>query len=180
MPSGKTARRLVPFPKPTDAPQICLCFEDIANAVDNDVEGGQGTLAERPSAKLRGRVYMVEGDATAENNNVLWWDNGITWVRIGVRATLASTTEVERVGAFSVSSVRDAIVIARVEAVGVSAAMEAGIHRALPPVFIPHIIVPEIAAGKSAAGPILLPAGVEAQVLPLGAGAKAFTRHYYL
>jgi hypothetical protein len=82
MPTGKTARRSLPYLEPTDAPKLHETGQLLAAALDNDVEGGQGTLAERPAAKLRGRVYTVQGDATAVNNGILWWDTGATWVPI--------------------------------------------------------------------------------------------------
>jgi hypothetical protein len=82
MPSGATARRKLPFIKPTDAPKISELSELLANALDNDVEGGQGTLAERPAAKLRGRIWMVQGDATEANNGNIWWDTGAIWVQL--------------------------------------------------------------------------------------------------
>jgi hypothetical protein len=80
--SGKTARRLLSFLLTTDPPEIHSAAELLANQLDNDVEGGQGKLSERPAAKLRGRVYVVEGDATAANNGIIWWDNGTTWVAL--------------------------------------------------------------------------------------------------
>jgi hypothetical protein len=81
-PSGKTTRRLLTFIKPTDAPELSLLSEKLANQLDNDVEGGQGKLSERPSAALRGRLYVVQGDATAANNGIVWWDTGGTWIAV--------------------------------------------------------------------------------------------------
>jgi hypothetical protein len=82
MASGRTARRLLQFCKPTDAPAISSYTEALANQLDNDVEGGQGKLSERSAAKLRGRIYVVQGDATEANNGIVWWDTGSTWIAV--------------------------------------------------------------------------------------------------
>jgi hypothetical protein len=99
--TGKSARRLLPFIKPTDAPAINEWGNLLTAALDNDVEGGQGKLSERPAAALRGRVWMVQGDAVAANNGVVWWDTGATWVSINpggsgyVSSLLENNTEYE-------------------------------------------------------------------------------------
>lgn len=77
---GKTARRLLPFPKATDAPAVTADIQALATALDNDVEIHQGKLSERPAAALSGRMYLVQGDATPANNGIIWTDNGSTWV----------------------------------------------------------------------------------------------------
>lgn len=82
MASGKSARRLLQFFKTTDAPAISAWSEALVAQLDNDVEGGQGTLAGRPVAALRGRVWVVQGDATEANNGIVWWDTGATWIAL--------------------------------------------------------------------------------------------------
>jgi hypothetical protein len=104
--SGRTARRLLQFWKPGDAPTISAWSEALAGQLDNDVEGGQGTLAARPAAALRGRIWVVQGDATAANNGVVWWDTGSTWIAIGA----TPLPPVTRTGSFT-AQVGEAIII---------------------------------------------------------------------
>lgn len=85
MPSGKSSRRNLPFLETTDAPKYHEWGQLLAAALDNDVEGGQGILSARTNASIRGRVYMVQGDATAANNGILWWDTSATWVALQPR-----------------------------------------------------------------------------------------------
>lgn len=82
--TGKTARRLLKFLLTTDPPEIHAALEGLANQLDNDVEGGQGKLSERPAPSVRGRVWMVQGEVGSEavNNGVLTWDTGATWVAV--------------------------------------------------------------------------------------------------
>jgi len=83
MATGKTTRRSLPYPKTTDAPKVATDMEALAEALDNDVEGGQGTLAARPGAPYtRGRLYVVQGDTTTANNGIVWWDNGTNWIAV--------------------------------------------------------------------------------------------------
>jgi microcystin-dependent protein len=56
----------------------------------------QGTLALRPESSvstpgIRGRYYMVVGDAVAANNGVLWRDNGTGWDRVAPSGSTADT-----------------------------------------------------------------------------------------
>lgn len=77
-PSGTTARRKLPFIKPTDAPKLSELSELLANALDNDVEVKTGKLSERPASSLFGRLFYVQGD-TAANNGITWIDLGASW-----------------------------------------------------------------------------------------------------
>jgi hypothetical protein len=86
MPSH-TARRELTYPIPADAPTISKAFETLANQLDSDVVGGQGKLSERPAAKLRGNIYVVQGDAIAANNGIVWWDTGATWLAVNLPGT---------------------------------------------------------------------------------------------
>jgi hypothetical protein len=99
MASGRTARRLLQFYKPTDAPTLSAWSEALANQLDNDVEGGQGKLSERPPAKLRGRVFVVQGDATEANNGIVWWDTGATWLAVNHQVGAGPTVTTPGVGA---------------------------------------------------------------------------------
>lgn len=83
MASGRSPRRLLQFFKPTDAPTLSAYTEALASQLDNDVECLTGKLSERSVAKLFGRLFYVQGDATAVNNGVLWLDTGATWVIVG-------------------------------------------------------------------------------------------------
>src|SRR5262249_39724400 len=117
MASGATARRKLQFPKPTDADKICSDLEGLAIQLDKDAETGQGTLAERPAAKLYGRLYMVQGDGTAANNGILWWDTGSTWISTNLQTNnnkyveRKNLTKAEGEAGFEPSSSRPAIVI---------------------------------------------------------------------
>lgn len=136
MASGTTARRKLIFPKATDAPKVTTDIEGLANQLDNDVEGGQGTLAARPAAALRGRVYMVQGDPTPANNGVLWWDTGATWITANGEAVTPSTIsaptglELRAAGAeILASATRPALVIGYIVCTG---AEEEGVTFASP------------------------------------------------
>jgi len=98
--SGKTARRSLPYLETTDAPKIHEAQQLLANALDNDVIGGQGTLAERPGSPfIRGRLWYVKGDSTAINNGIMWWDNGTGWVAVNgttVAGKLIANPETQR------------------------------------------------------------------------------------
>ena len=88
---GESARRKLKYLLTTEPPKIHEWGQLLAEALDNDCETGQGTLAERPAAKTRGRLYMVQGDATAANNpnrsGYTGWElylHGYGNVRIGI------------------------------------------------------------------------------------------------
>jgi hypothetical protein len=114
--SGKTARRLLQFFKPADAPTISAWSEALANQLDNDVEIKRGKLSERSAPSLFGRLFYVEGDATAANNGILWLDLGATWVpfveaRLGqTYSALKTYTALEAGVGVTPSTSRDAIV----------------------------------------------------------------------
>lgn len=80
--TGKTARRLLKFLLTTDPPEIHAALEGLANQLDNDAEILTGKLSERPGFKLFGRMFYVQGDATAANNGIMWLDLGASWVAI--------------------------------------------------------------------------------------------------
>jgi hypothetical protein len=85
--TGATTRRHLPFLKPTDPPSISLAGEQLTTALDNDVELKTGKLSERPPASLFGKMFYVQGDATAINNGVLWVDLGTVWAVLNPPAT---------------------------------------------------------------------------------------------
>lgn len=80
--SGKTARRLLKFLLTTDPPSFHENLELLCNQLDNDVEILTGKLSERSVAKLFGRLFYVQGDATEANNGIVWIDLGATWVAL--------------------------------------------------------------------------------------------------
>lgn len=89
--SGKTARRSLPYLETTDPPVVHEALKLLAEKLDNDAETGQGTLAERPAAALRGRIWVVQGDSTEANNGVVWWDTGSTWIALATPFVVGST-----------------------------------------------------------------------------------------
>lgn len=83
---GESARRKLKFLLTGEAPKIHEWGELLAAALDNDVEAKKGKLSERPATGvgvgLFGRLFYVEGDATAENNGIWWFDTGTTWLAL--------------------------------------------------------------------------------------------------
>lgn len=66
------------WPKIVDPDTLSADLHAIARALENDVEGGQGKLSERPAPALRGRLfYVTEGVETG-----LYWDTGSQWVEL--------------------------------------------------------------------------------------------------
>lgn len=89
--SGKTTHRSLPYLETSNPPVFHEAGKLLAERLDNDIEGGQGALAARPAAGLRGRVYVVQGDPTESNNGIVWWDTGSTWLPVNSLRTLAGT-----------------------------------------------------------------------------------------
>jgi hypothetical protein len=94
---ANTPRWALPYPAGTDPPNGPLELHDLAFALDDVAKDDQGTLAARPvstggSPGKKGRYYMVKGDATASNNNILWRDNGTGWDQVGGGGTVFDTT----------------------------------------------------------------------------------------
>jgi len=98
--TGKTPRRLLKYLLTSDPPELHANLEGLALQLDNDAEIKKGKLSERSAASLFGRLFYVEGDATAENNGVLWLDNGTTWVNINTPAS-GQTTYNRNIRAYS-------------------------------------------------------------------------------
>ncbi len=74
--SNTIAGKALLWPQPGDPDTLSADQHAMAQALENDVEGGQGKLSERPAAKLRGRLYYV----TEGSEMGLWWDTGTAWV----------------------------------------------------------------------------------------------------
>jgi hypothetical protein len=89
--TGKTARRALKYLLTTDPPELHANYEQLANQLDNDVEGGQGKLSERTTAKLRGRLFVVAGD-TALLNGSVYWDSGTEWVLLNPKGAPPSVS----------------------------------------------------------------------------------------
>lgn len=174
MASGKSARRLLQFFKTTDAPNISAWSEALAAQLDNDVEGGQGKLSERPAASLRGRIFVVQGDATAANNGIVWWDTGASWLAVNLPANGQTySAKVERTsGEYEPSSIRPTLVT--VEAARAGGALSVAVE-------IGGVTVgrSEIAAGGTATFSFICPAGAK-YLLSVGAITKAFTSYLML
>ena len=77
-----TPRLVLPYPAPTAPADVPADIQALATGIDVAATVAQGTLAARPAPSTMGRLYMVQGDATAANNGILWWDTGSTWVRV--------------------------------------------------------------------------------------------------
>lgn len=69
----------------TDTPSRSEFDTNFANIESLSAIYGQGTRSARPAAGTAGRFYEVVGDATAENNGLVFYDNGSAWVLVGAK-----------------------------------------------------------------------------------------------
>ena len=86
---GTTSRLSIPYPLSTEAPNGPAQMQAIASALDQATIWAQGILSSRPvstsgSPGIPGRLYLVVGDSTPANNNILWADTGTSWVPVSI------------------------------------------------------------------------------------------------
>ena len=85
MGSGATAKYALPYPVPTDNPDIEGDMEALANAIDAILAPySQDLIANRPAAGKAGRTF-TETAASTGLPGTTWRDDGAAWRAVGSR-----------------------------------------------------------------------------------------------